>query len=437
MPENEFDRSRQQIREAVLNLASVALGRAVGLFEIAHEQSTEEVAITQESWAQFEPFCQLIRSDPRRAADCDRDHLIRASPHEQPLRGPCLTCHAGVQNVRVFVREGDTTLVLIGGQFRVTDDPELQAESEKHFRDALARYQISGQSADDLLDRWQGIPEITHAVLSARLDQVQKILRDYARINAELGKMKRMLERIQIDIAHEFATLAEPIRRNVEYLYDRSAESSARERKASQPVLVELADQIDSLTDALIIHLPDYYNFKFTPRHDNMQRVIRRCVNVYRGRAERRQIRMRLELDREPKEWITISALHIEAALRNVIENAVKYSYRGAEQRPREILIQGRLLDNGYQLMVENYGVGIDEDELDRVFEPGYQGRHKAAESVTGSGMGLSLVKEYIQWHAGRVWATSQRVGEGRGSAPRIPYLTQMWIYLPAHLPEA
>jgi signal transduction histidine kinase len=127
--------------------------------------------------------------------------------------------------------------------------------------------------------------------------------------------------------------------------------------------------------------------------------------------------------------------MHLEAALRNVIDNAVKYSFRGTEQRPREIVVQGRLLRGGYEIMVENYGVGIDEDELESIFEPGYQSRHKAKERVTGFGMGLAIVRQYVQMHGGRVWATSSPQTDSATITVTTPYLTRLWIRLPKRPP--
>ncbi|HMQ54271.1 MAG TPA: sensor histidine kinase, partial [Anaerolineae bacterium] len=63
-------------------------------------------------------------------------------------------------------------------------------------------------------------------------------------------------------------------------------------------------------------------------------------------------------------------------------------------------------------LTVTDYGQGIPNTELKRIFEPFYRLENEAAGEPKGIGMGLAVVKELVEAHRGRVWAES-RVGEG------------------------
>ena len=64
--------------------------------------------------------------------------------------------------------------------------------------------------------------------------------------------------------------------------------------------------------------------------------------------------------------------------------------------------------ENGELLFeVQDTGVGIEEDLQTRVFDRFYRANQKGTEHVTGSGLGLSLVKAVIENHRGRVWLQS------------------------------
>jgi two-component system sensor histidine kinase ArlS len=122
----------------------------------------------------------------------------------------------------------------------------------------------------------------------------------------------------------------------------------------------------------------------------------------------------------------------LKKALLNVLDNAVKYSFDGTLDHPRWIGIVGRLETRlgapGYSIVVSNLGIGIDEDELDLVFEPGYQGRRRLDEERSGYGMGLTFVKECTERLGGSVAVQSR-------PQRRTAWLTILHIWLPLHGP--
>jgi signal transduction histidine kinase len=103
----------------------------------------------------------------------------------------------------------------------------------------------------------------------------------------------------------------------------------------------------------------------------------------------------------------------LKQCLGNLIRNAVQY---GGEGRWLGIMV--RVVRDGpaaeIQITVKDRGAGMDESELQQVFQPFYRGR-AARETLThGTGLGLSLVKDAIEAMNGRITAQS---APGRGSA--------------------
>ena len=99
-------------------------------------------------------------------------------------------------------------------------------------------------------------------------------------------------------------------------------------------------------------------------------------------------------------------------AIINLLENAVKFSSSG--DRPRIILSCGAA--NGEaEFAVTDYGIGIPAAEIHRVLERAVRGSN--ADSIDGSGLGLSLVQRIVAAHNGRVTIEST---EGSGTTVRL-----------------
>ena len=89
--------------------------------------------------------------------------------------------------------------------------------------------------------------------------------------------------------------------------------------------------------------------------------------------------------------------------LRNLIDNALKYSSQAASPK---IEIGGRLKDNNCQIWVRDNGIGFDTRYKDRIFEI-FQRLHRIDE-YPGTGIGLAIVQKAMQRMGGQVWAESE-----------------------------
>ncbi|MGE4434662.1 ATP-binding protein, partial [Achromobacter sp.] len=95
----------------------------------------------------------------------------------------------------------------------------------------------------------------------------------------------------------------------------------------------------------------------------------------------------------------------IETAIRNILENALKYS---AADSPVDISLTEA--DGKAQLSIADHGIGICAEDLERVFEKFYRVNRNGP--IPGTGLGLALVSEIVQLHGGEVWIESE-VGSG------------------------
>ncbi len=106
----------------------------------------------------------------------------------------------------------------------------------------------------------------------------------------------------------------------------------------------------------------------------------------------------------------------MEQVLRNLIENAIKYSPKGGK-----IAIAGDVKDGKVLVSVSDEGVGIPPEHKNKVFERFHRVDSVQTRGTPGSGLGLSITKGHVEAHGGEVWLESA-VGKGSKFYFSLPF---------------
>jgi two-component system, OmpR family, sensor histidine kinase SenX3 len=110
-------------------------------------------------------------------------------------------------------------------------------------------------------------------------------------------------------------------------------------------------------------------------------------------------------------------AAELQIVFVNLLDNAVKYSKEKPEisirlRNPSEKAVEVRVKDNG---------VGLNENELKRIFKRFYRVPNLSTQKIKGTGLGLNIVREIVKKHSGRIYAESKGEGEGSTFVVRLP----------------
>jgi signal transduction histidine kinase len=101
---------------------------------------------------------------------------------------------------------------------------------------------------------------------------------------------------------------------------------------------------------------------------------------------------------------VNVDSARIEVVLHNLVANALAYS-------DGEVRITAERRDDVIVVSVSDNGPGIAPDELPHVFERFYRARHGQQRHSSGTGLGLTICKAFIEAHAGVIWAESSMLG--------------------------
>ncbi len=131
----------------------------------------------------------------------------------------------------------------------------------------------------------------------------------------------------------------------------------------------------------------------------------------------RKEIEIVLNIPDRYKELVILSdADKVRQVLTNFVSNALKYTSKGSVE------IGFDLKENNIEFYVKDTGIGIPDQEQDRIFESFYRGKQALSSAIRGTGLGLSITKELVDLMGGRVGVSSEQ-NKGSRFYFSIPYI--------------
>jgi signal transduction histidine kinase len=124
------------------------------------------------------------------------------------------------------------------------------------------------------------------------------------------------------------------------------------------------------------------------------------AVMLIRERAARRQIGLEVRVDERLNSFAG-DERKFKQILLNLLSNAVKFTPEGGR-----ITVGAHSLGSGVQVSVSDTGVGVAPEDQQAIFEAFRQVGESSAKTE-GTGLGLTLVKQFVEMHGGRVWVES------------------------------
>ncbi len=150
----------------------------------------------------------------------------------------------------------------------------------------------------------------------------------------------------------------------------------------------------------------------------DLKDLVNEVAEMLRPKAEKKDLNLQADV---PRFFVEADRSRIRQVLTNLIDNAIAYTDSGSVR----CRVQRRL--DKVRIQVVDTGQGIDEDDLDRIFERFYRVDTDRSRESGGTGLGLSIVKQILQAHGEDIHVESTK---GRG--------TRFWFDLPyAPEPEA
>lgn len=222
---------------------------------------------------------------------------------------------------------------------------------------------------------------------------------------AEVSRQSEELKSTLLDaFTHEFKTPLTSIKAVTTDLLD-SSTVLAQQQRELVIIADEAADRLSRLvTDATQLARIEGGTFHLNQEVHFPTSLVNVAIRQMKPLLEGRQI----DIDTpDDLPLVVVDAELIQMVIRQLIDNALKYSLPGSA-----ITLRAMPIERNVVFSVSNHGAGIPIEEQTRIFEKFYRGG-KNRSQVKGSGMGLTVAREILRAHGGDIWLKS---GPGQGS---------------------
>ncbi len=250
-------------------------------------------------------------------------------------------------------------------------------------------------------------------ILSESSDEIGDVGRAMVRMQAEL--LKRVREQVQTEkmvalgqlsagIAHEIRNPLFALRNDLDYL-QHHADGDAQLEEVHHSMEEGLGRIGELVNGVLDYSRPHHAEFG---RH-TVEEVLGRCTTITAKQMAKQHVRLEVTLEPDMPA-IEMDAHGLEQVFVNLLTNAMN-ARRGPEGRVR---IAGRALPDALEVEVSDDGVGIDAEDLPRIFDPFF------TRTTGGTGLGLPIVRRIMDQHHGTIDVRS-RPGQGTVITLRLP----------------
>ncbi len=251
---------------------------------------------------------------------------------------------------------------------------------------------------------------------SQRRDEIGNLSQALREMTSALYNRIDAIENFAADVAHEIKNPLTSLRSAVETLpLAKTPEAQARLTNIIKHDIRRLDRLISDISDASRLDA-ELSRQDATPV--NLKQLLTTVVNVVRGSGTADDINIAIEFAAaDPRAYFVCGHdSRLGQVFNNLIDNARSFCCKGGTVR-----VAARPVGTVVEVVIDDDGPGIRPDQFERIFERFYTDRDGNDSFGQNSGLGLSISKQIVEAHHGRIWAENRtRPGDAEGSAPVV-----------------
>ena len=234
-------------------------------------------------------------------------------------------------------------------------------------------------------------------------EELTPLLQSIDKQNKEKDAVANMRKEFSANVSHELKTPLTSISGYAEIM--KSGLVKPEDMKGFAERIYNEARRLITLVEDIIkLSKLDEGNVQLEKEEVDLYKLTREILTRFSPQAAKRKVHV--EVTGEPVEYVGIRQI-LDEMIYNICENAIKYNKEGGKLT----VWVGNTLQ-GKKVCVTDTGIGIPENETDRIFERFYRVDKSHSKETGGTGLGLSIVKHGAMLHGAKIHVDS-KLGEG------------------------
>lgn len=227
---------------------------------------------------------------------------------------------------------------------------------------------------------------------SKREDEIGELTNNFNKMTHGLKSTENLQKEFINNVSHEIKTPVSSIEGFAKFLKDKNLTQEEREEYAN--IIIEEAKRLENLTGK-ILKLSKLNNQEIITNKQEIEvaEQIRKAISLLEPKWSKKDIKINVSL--EEKIFLGDEDLIFQVWV-NIIDNAIKFSNEGGS-----IDIKVYEKDGNINVEIKDRGIGMKEEELEKVYDRFYQ--IDRSHSKEGSGLGLAIVKRIVELSEGEI----------------------------------
>ena len=230
----------------------------------------------------------------------------------------------------------------------------------------------------------------------------------------------KLVERMKTEFvsiaAHQLRTPLSAIKWTLRMVLDGdTGEVNEEQRELLEKTYVSNDRMISLINDLLNVSRIEEGRFLYKQELVNLEDLVSIIVDSSQELLKMKKMELTVDKPEKPLSQVSVDREKMELVIQNLLENAVKYTPEGGKIN---ISISGD--DKNIIFKIKDTGVGIPDDQHDRIFTKFFRGDNVIRMETEGSGLGLYTTRNIVDAHKGKIWFDSKE-GEGTTFIFTIP----------------
>ncbi|ADE36344.1 sensor histidine kinase [Methanohalophilus mahii] len=232
-------------------------------------------------------------------------------------------------------------------------------------------------------------------------EEVDKKTEQLENSNQRLQKLNRVKNEFLSMVSHELKTPLTAIRTSSEFLREEDYDRETQEEMLD--LIIRNIDRQSRMVDDLLdISRIESGRMVFKEEKVDLKEIIDNVIQMMEPMATKHGIAIERELDNDPR--VKADKDKLLRVFVNLLNNAIKFT----ADRGESIKIKTEETGDFVEISVIDKGIGIPENEQEKIFEKFYQVDSTSRRKVGGSGLGLAIIKGIIEGHGGSIRVKSE-----------------------------